>query len=63
MGNEKEYLSSDPVDIFDTNDIETFNILTPEFLNSLATSQLPNHKIKLKVGTPVMLLRNLDQSE
>ncbi|KAF1882229.1 hypothetical protein Lal_00038875 [Lupinus albus] len=27
------------------------------------TSGLPNHKIKLKVGTPIMLLRNLDQTE
>jgi ATP-dependent DNA helicase PIF1 len=27
----------------------------------LRTSGLPNHKIKLKVGTPIMLLRNLDQ--
>ncbi|KAF1887764.1 hypothetical protein Lal_00023772 [Lupinus albus] len=24
---------------------------------------LPNHKIKLKIGTPIMLLRNLDQTE
>ncbi|XP_019434159.1 PREDICTED: ATP-dependent DNA helicase PIF1-like, partial [Lupinus angustifolius] len=47
----------------DANDNETFNILTPEFLNSLSTSGLPNHMIKLKVGTPIMLLRNLDQSE
>ncbi|KAF1885671.1 hypothetical protein Lal_00039519, partial [Lupinus albus] len=37
--------------------------LTTEFLNSLKTSGLPNHKIKLKVGTPIMLLRNLDQTE
>ncbi|XP_019457532.1 PREDICTED: ATP-dependent DNA helicase PIF1-like [Lupinus angustifolius] len=60
---EKEYLSSDEVDMSDANDNEAFNILTPEFLNSLSTSCLPNYKIKLKVGTPIMLLRNLDQSE
>ncbi|XP_019417240.1 PREDICTED: uncharacterized protein LOC109328290 [Lupinus angustifolius] len=62
-GDEKEYLSSDEVDMSDANDNEAFNILTPEFLNSLSTSGLPNHKIKLKVSTPIMLLRNLDQSE
>ncbi|KAF1871705.1 hypothetical protein Lal_00020499 [Lupinus albus] len=47
----------------DVNDIETVSILTPEFLNTLSTYGLLNHKIKLKVGTPIMLLRNLDQAE
>ncbi|KAF1859004.1 hypothetical protein Lal_00000827 [Lupinus albus] len=60
---EKEYLSSDEVDMFDVNNVETINILTLEFLNKLSTSGLPNHKIWLKVGTPIMLLRNLDQAE
>ncbi|KAF1860101.1 hypothetical protein Lal_00033695 [Lupinus albus] len=58
-----EYLSSDEVDMSDANESESFNNVTPEFLNSLSISGLPNHKIKLKVGTPIMLLRNLDQSE
>ncbi|KAF1872273.1 hypothetical protein Lal_00028181 [Lupinus albus] len=62
-GDEKEYLSSDEVGMSDANESEAFNILTPEFLNSLSIYGLPNHKIKLKVGTPIMLLRNLDQSE
>ncbi|KAF1898484.1 hypothetical protein Lal_00032064 [Lupinus albus] len=56
-------LSKILVDMSNTNDSETFNILTPEFLNSLATSGVPNHNIKLKVGTPIMVLRNLDQYE
>lgn len=33
---------------------------TPEFLNTIVASGLPNHKLRLKVGVPVMLLRNLD---
>ncbi|KAG4982681.1 hypothetical protein JHK84_027791 [Glycine max] len=37
--------------------------ITPEFLHCLRTSGLPNHQIRLKVGTPIMLLRNLDQSK
>jgi ATP-dependent DNA helicase PIF1 len=40
-----------------------FNTLTPEFLNSLRTSGLPNHKITLKIGTPIMLMRNLNQAD
>jgi ATP-dependent DNA helicase PIF1 len=37
--------------------------MTPEFLNSLRTSGLSNHQIKIKIGTPIMLMRNLDQAE
>ncbi|KAF1891837.1 hypothetical protein Lal_00031647 [Lupinus albus] len=47
----------------DANEIEAVNILTPEFQNSLSTSSLLNHNIELKVGTPIMLLKNLDQTE
>lgn len=36
------------------------DVHTPEFLNTINASGLPNHKIKLKVGVHVMLLRNLD---
>ncbi|KAF1898972.1 hypothetical protein Lal_00019093 [Lupinus albus] len=62
-GEEKEYLSSDSVDMYDVSDIEVVNVLTPEFLSKLSTSGIPNHKIKLEIGTPNMLLSNLDQSE
>jgi len=40
-----------------------FTLLPPEFLYSLQTSGIPNHKLKLKVGTPIMLIRNLDQTD
>ncbi|XP_016164517.1 uncharacterized protein LOC107607042 [Arachis ipaensis] len=33
-----------------------------ELLNSINGSGLPPHKLILKVGVPVMLLRNIDQS-
>ncbi|XP_039688693.1 ATP-dependent DNA helicase PIF1-like [Medicago truncatula] len=38
------------------------DVHTQEFLNTITASDLPNHKIKIKVGVPIMLLRNLDQS-
>ncbi|KAG7589037.1 hypothetical protein ISN44_As07g013540 [Arabidopsis suecica] len=58
-GEERLYLSSDSVD---PSDIGGKNnpVITSEFLNSLKVSGLPNHGIRLKVGCPVMLLRNLD---
>ncbi|XP_058725616.1 uncharacterized protein LOC131596898 [Vicia villosa] len=60
---EKEYLSSDSIDRSDANDNEAFEHLTPEFIGCLKTSGLPNHCMKLKIGTTIMLIRNLDQSE
>ncbi|CAN6893122.1 unnamed protein product, partial [Brassica oleracea] len=34
-----------------------------EYLNSLEFPGLPAHKLRLKVGVPVMLLRNMNQKE
>lgn len=61
-GDEKSYLSLDtPYFVNENND--TLDIVhTAEFLNTITTSILPNHVLKLKVGVPVMFLRNLDQS-
>uniref|UniRef100_A0A0D3DMZ3 ATP-dependent DNA helicase n=1 Tax=Brassica oleracea var. oleracea TaxID=109376 RepID=A0A0D3DMZ3_BRAOL len=56
---ERVYLSSDsidPSDKFSVND----QALTPDFLNKIKVSGLPNHSLRLKVGCPVMLLRNID---
>ncbi|KAL5162253.1 hypothetical protein HKD37_07G019394 [Glycine soja] len=35
---------------------------THEFLNTIVASRLPNYKLKLKIGLPIMLLINKDQS-
>lgn len=35
-------------------------IITPDFLNSIKLSGLPHHELRLKIGAPVMLLRNID---
>jgi ATP-dependent DNA helicase PIF1 len=34
-----------------------------EFLHSLTPSDLPPHKLDLKVGVPVTLLRNIDPGD
>ena len=60
LGEERTYLSCDSL-IADTASVNRpDDIHTPEFLNTTNSSGLPNHKITLKVGVPIMLLRNLD---
>jgi len=59
-GEEKVYLSYDsPVTLNIAGDAID-DVHTPEFLNTIVASGLPNHKLRLKVGVPVMLIRNLD---
>ncbi|CDF33589.1 Putativ ATP dependant DNA helicase [Chondrus crispus] len=56
-GSYRTYLSADKVENEDTNAL----IYPTEMLNTLtAGSALPDHKLKLKKGFIVMLLRNLD---
>ncbi|KAL3025163.1 hypothetical protein AAZX31_04G165700 [Glycine max] len=62
-GDEKEYCSADSVDKSDELLNHTFGVLTPEFLKTLKTSGIPNHKLRIKIGTPIILLRNLDQED
>ncbi|XP_035845744.1 uncharacterized protein LOC118492079 [Helianthus annuus] len=61
-GEEKEYLSCDS--ICQTEQVlDSFQqgLYSPDNLNALKISGLPNHRLVLKVGVPVMLLRNIDQ--
>jgi len=61
-GEEKIYLSSDSICKHDDNAEMLAQLYPTEVLNSIKGSGLPNHIIKLKVGAPVMLLRNIDKS-
>ena len=63
IGDHMEYLSSDFVDKSETIEDSYFQSITTEFLNSLTTFGFPTHSIKLKIGSPIMLLRNLDQNQ
>ena len=59
---EREYLSADTISkcIDAPNDAE---VLYPvEYLNTINSNNFPPHRLLLKVGVPIMLLRNLNQS-
>lgn len=53
----RSYLSTDRVVEDEGNEVNNFSI---EFLHSLTPSGMPLHELELKVGCPIMLLRNLD---
>ncbi|XP_057746676.1 uncharacterized protein LOC130965936 [Arachis stenosperma] len=61
-GEEKLYLSSDTLCVEEENMESDLETLIPDILNAINCSGLPPHKLTLKVGVPVMLLRNIDQS-
>ncbi|XP_042032500.1 uncharacterized protein LOC121779250 [Salvia splendens] len=56
------YLSSDSIANSDSTSDGLVALHSVEFLNNLKCSGTPNHELLLKVGTPVMLLRNIDHS-
>ena len=55
----KEVLLSSADKVDNEQDARSFSV---EYCNSLDPTGLPRHKIKLKPGVPVMLIRNLDPS-
>ncbi|XP_019157523.1 PREDICTED: uncharacterized protein LOC109154108 [Ipomoea nil] len=58
----RSYYSSDAVCKADGDNGILGDVHTPEFLNSIRVSGLPNHTLNLKIGSPVMLMRNIDHS-
>uniref|UniRef100_A0A0D2ZVC1 ATP-dependent DNA helicase n=2 Tax=Brassica oleracea var. oleracea TaxID=109376 RepID=A0A0D2ZVC1_BRAOL len=61
-GEEKVYLSSDSIIPSDV-DIEENVVYPAEFLNSVKVAGMPRHCLKLKVGAPIMCLRNMDVAD
>ncbi|XP_019195029.1 PREDICTED: uncharacterized protein LOC109188848 [Ipomoea nil] len=58
----RTYLSCDTVCRTESNNGILADVHTPEFLNGLRVSGIPNHSLTLKVSSPVMLLRNIDHT-
>ena len=56
------YLSADSIKE-DTADHEAVLMYPTEYLNAITASGLPLHKLTLKIGSPVMVLHNLNPAE
>ena len=57
------YPSADSVDLPEDSTLEQSQLYSPEFLRSLKIPELPPGELKLKIGVPIILLRNLNPSE
>ncbi|XP_071729153.1 uncharacterized protein [Rutidosis leptorrhynchoides] len=63
LGEERIYYSSDSLCPEEDNDLFAQQLYSHEVLNSLKVPGVPNHKLVLKPGVPIMLLRNIDQTK
>ncbi|CAF1801401.1 unnamed protein product [Brassica napus] len=59
----RDYFSLDSFELSNTTSDQNDTLYSVEYLNSLEFSGLPSHKLTLKVGDPVMLLRNINQKK
>ena len=57
----RTYMSADTFCAIEGDIVENMN--PPEVLNSLNFPRLPNHRLELKKGAPIIFLRNLNQLE
>ena len=62
-GDAVEFKSSDSICPDEDDIVNREDVYSVEFLNTIKASGIPNNIIRLKIGTPVMLPRNIDQSE
>ncbi|GBN35336.1 hypothetical protein AVEN_228209-1 [Araneus ventricosus] len=58
-GQNKMYFSADSIICEDQEEQNNFPL---DFINTLTPSRMPPHKLNLKVGAVIMLLRNLNPS-
>ena len=62
-GETRIYSSIDFIDPTEETHTQQSQVYSPEFLRSLRISDLPPGELKLKLGVPIILLRNLNPSE
>jgi hypothetical protein len=55
----KVYLSANQADNYDVFDPHSA-VFSPENLQSISPTKLPQHRLRLKVGMPVMCMQNID---
>ncbi len=60
LGQAQEFLSADSVK---DKDLVHQNLYLVEFLNTLTPSETSSHRLILKIGVPIMLLRNIILTE
>uniref|UniRef100_A0A6N2MJU9 ATP-dependent DNA helicase n=1 Tax=Salix viminalis TaxID=40686 RepID=A0A6N2MJU9_SALVM len=61
-GTKRVYLSVDSVSTSSTETDDASSLYPIEYINQLEFNGVPSHELALKVGTPVMLLRNISPS-
>ena len=62
-GESKDYYSYDSFEVSETQSNQNETLYAVEYLNSMEFPGLPSHKLTLKVGAPIMLLRNINQTK
>lgn len=58
----REYLSFDRIANSSEQPSDFEMLYPPEFLNSISINNFPPHRLSLKIGVPIVLLRNINQS-
>ena len=61
-GSAKVSLSCDSISKSTNHVSDTDLLYPPEFLHSIEENNFPHHKIGLKIGVPVMIIKNINQS-
>lgn len=59
---ERQYLSADSISKCQDAPNDADVLYPVEYLNTLNSNNFPSHRLFLKVGVPIMLLRNLNSA-